>query len=130
MLSAAPLVAFVPTTDLDRSRRFYCDVLGLQVVESTPYALVLRGGATQLRVTKVAQLTAQPFTVLGWQVPDAAAVLAGLRAAGVAAARFDALDQDGQGLWTTPGGDRVGWFADPEGNLLSVTQPAQPAQRP
>jgi len=32
MLAAAQVVAFVPTTDFDRARAFYCDVLGLQLV--------------------------------------------------------------------------------------------------
>ncbi len=26
------------------------------------------------------------------------------------------------GIWTTPGGDRVAWFKDPDGNVLSVSQ--------
>jgi hypothetical protein len=25
-------------------------------------------------------------------------------------------------VWTTPGGDKVAWFADPDGNILSLTQ--------
>jgi predicted enzyme related to lactoylglutathione lyase len=32
------------------------------------------------------------------------------------------LDQDGHGVWATPGGDRVAWFTDPDGNTLSLTQ--------
>jgi hypothetical protein len=35
MLTSAPAIAFVPSTDLDRSRRFFADVLGLPVVELT-----------------------------------------------------------------------------------------------
>ncbi len=37
--------------------------------------------------------------------------------------RFDAMDQDEQGIWTSPGGDLVAWFKDPDGNTLSITQP-------
>jgi hypothetical protein len=32
------------------------------------------------------------------------------------------MDQDGDGVWTVPGGDQVAWFADPDGNILSLTQ--------
>ena len=32
------------------------------------------------------------------------------------------MDQDAAGIWTTPGGDMVAWFKDPDGNPLSVTQ--------
>jgi len=26
------------------------------------------------------------------------------------------------GIWTTPGGDKVAWFTDPDGNNVSLTQ--------
>ena len=38
---------------------------------------------------------------------------------------LDGLTQDERGVWTTPGGDQVAWFRDPDGNLLSIT--SQPA---
>jgi len=31
-------------------------------------------------------------------------------------------DQDPAGVWTTPGGDQIAWFRDPDGNVLSLTQ--------
>jgi len=36
--------------------------------------------------------------------------------------RFGFFDQDTLGIWTAPSGDRVAWFKDPAGNLLSVSQ--------
>jgi catechol 2,3-dioxygenase-like lactoylglutathione lyase family enzyme len=30
--------------------------------------------------------------------------------------------QDERGIWTAPGGARVVWFRDPDGNVLSVSQ--------
>jgi hypothetical protein len=32
------------------------------------------------------------------------------------------MNQDESGVWTTPGGDQVAWFTDPDGNTLSLTQ--------
>jgi hypothetical protein len=55
-------------------------------------------------------------------VSDLRATLAGLAARGVPALRFPGIGQDEQGVWTTPGGDLVAWFADPDGNTLSLTQ--------
>ena len=75
-----------------------------------------------LRVTRVDELRPQPFTVLGWDVPDLRATLAGLVAKGVPVLRYDGIGQDDEGVWTTPGGDLVTWFADPDGNTLSLTQ--------
>jgi catechol 2,3-dioxygenase-like lactoylglutathione lyase family enzyme len=122
MLTDAAAIAFVPSTDLDRSRAFYGGVLGLEPTGQTPFACVFRAGPTMLRVTRVEQLRAQPFTVLGWAVPDLRATLADLVAAGVAVTRYEGLPQDADGVWTTPGGDLIAWFPDPDGNTLSLTQ--------
>jgi catechol 2,3-dioxygenase-like lactoylglutathione lyase family enzyme len=61
--------------------------------------------------------------VLGWVVDDVTAAVEELRAAGVTFTRYDGLDQDDHDVWTAPGGDRVAWFADPDGNVLSLAQP-------
>ena len=45
-----------------------------------------------------------------------------LVAQGVTFSRYDGMDQDANGVWTAPGGDKVAWFADPDGNNLSLTQ--------
>lgn len=121
MLGSGQGVAFLPSCDLERSRRFF-EGLGLVVDDVTPFACVLRAGSTTLRVTRVDELRPQPFTVFGWQVDDIAAVVTGLDAAGVAVLRYDGLGQDATGVWTTPDGSRVAWFHDPDGNVLSVTQ--------
>ena len=31
-------------------------------------------------------------------------------------------NQDASGVWTAPGGARIAWFKDPDGNTLSLTQ--------
>jgi len=124
MLADAPLQAFVPVTDLDRAAAFYVDVLGLTLVERTPIAVVLDAGGTTVRVTAVPDHRPPPGTALGWTVADVAATARWLTGRGVAMQRFEGMDQDGDGIWTAPGGDRVGWFADPDGNTLSITQPA------
>lgn len=122
VLDEAAVIAFLPSTDLDRSRRFFADLLGLPLVEITPFACVLRVGSTMVRVTKVNQLRPQPFTVFGFEVPDIRAAVARLAGAGVAFLRYDGMGQDDDGIWDTPNGDRVAWFQDPDGNTLSLTQ--------
>ena len=122
MLSGAEIVAFAPVTDVARARAFYVDVLGLTVLEDTPFALVCDAGGTTLRITPVGELSPQPFTVLGWAVDDVAATSRALVDAGVELLRFDGMDQDELGVWTTPGGDRIAWFHDPDGNVLSLSQ--------
>ena len=65
MLGSSELVAFVATTDLDRARAFYGGVLGLAVVEESPFACVFDAHGTRLRVTPVAEIVTAPYTVDG-----------------------------------------------------------------
>jgi hypothetical protein len=123
MLGSAPGVAFLPSTDLLRARRFFED-LGLGVETLNDYACVLRAGATTLRVTRVDQLQPQPFTVFGWQVTDIRAIVDDFATRGITCLRYDGLEQDPAGIWTTPTGDQIAWFLDPDRNVLSLTQHA------
>jgi predicted enzyme related to lactoylglutathione lyase len=122
MLDAADLIAFAATTDLDRARVFYEQVLGLTVTEQTDLACVFDANGTMLRVTAVPEVARAGYTVLGWRVADITAAARELSARGVRFLRFDGMDQDADGVWTSPGGGRIAWFADPDGNTLSLTQ--------
>lgn len=121
-LATADVIAFAPSTDLERARRFYGEALGLEIVDVTPFACVVRCGDTMIRVTAVENLVPQQFTVLGWAVTDIAGTVAELASRGVEFVRYDGMDQGDNGVWTTPGGDMVAWFTDPDGNVLSLTE--------
>jgi catechol 2,3-dioxygenase-like lactoylglutathione lyase family enzyme len=116
------LIAFVPTVDLARARAFYQTTLGLRVAEESPYACVFDANGTMFRLTPVRKLSRVRYTVLGWGVDDIASTVAALTAAGVAFASYRGMEVDAAGIWTSPGGDKVAWFEDPDGNLLSLTQ--------
>ncbi|MFE9575750.1 VOC family protein [Nocardia sp. NPDC006044] len=83
---------------------------------------MVRNGGTMIRVTAVEKLVPQPFTVLGWAVADIAGSVAALVSRGVEFVRYDGIGQADNGVWTTPGGDQVAWFTDPDGNVLSLTE--------
>jgi catechol 2,3-dioxygenase-like lactoylglutathione lyase family enzyme len=124
MLSGEGLVGFVATAMPDRAQAFYEGALGLELLEDTPFALVFRAGSTTIRLQKVRSVVVTDYTALGWQVNDIAGVVRELTARGVEFRRYEGLDQDDAGIWRTPDGARVAWFRDPDGNTLSVTQPA------
>ena len=113
------LVAFLPSMDLDRSREFYEGVLGLELETQDGFACQFRSGGTRVRVTLVERFSPQPFTVLGWSVPDIEAAMSDLD---VTFERYDGMDQDERGVWTAPSGTRVAWFKDPDGNTLALSQ--------
>ena len=92
------------------------------MVEQNDFACVIDANGTMLRITAVPEVSRPGYTVLGWRVTDISATVRALTAKGVVFERYDSMDQDDDGVWTTPGGDKVAWFADPDGNILSLTQ--------
>jgi catechol 2,3-dioxygenase-like lactoylglutathione lyase family enzyme len=123
MLNHARPVCFVATADAVAARAFYEGCLGLVLVEDDGHALVFDVNGMPLRVQRVEAVAPHAYTALGWQVGDLAASVHALVARGVPMLRFPGLPQDADGIWTTPGGARVAWFHDPDGNTLSITQP-------
>ena len=126
MLGSSALVTFVPTTDPARARAFFEGVLGLRVVSEDAFALVLDANGSTLRVTNVASVPGfmpQPFTVAGWVVAEIAESVRALQARGIRCERYEGMGQDELGIWLSPSGARVAWFRDPDGNVLSLTQP-------
>lgn len=116
-------MTFVATRDPDRAKVFYRDTLGLRLVEEQlPFALVFDAHGTMLRISIVRELHVAPYTVLGWEVTDIVATVKELVEAGVKFTRYPGMQQDELGIWTAPGGARVAWFQDPDGNVLGITQ--------
>jgi catechol 2,3-dioxygenase-like lactoylglutathione lyase family enzyme len=122
MLRSARLTAFAATTDARKARQFYEGILGLPLLSDDEFALVFDANGTQLRIQKVTTFNPPPFTVLGWQVADIHATVAALSIAGVVFERYSFMKQDAAGIWTAPGGAKVAWFKDPDGNLLSLAE--------
>jgi len=122
MLETSAPIAFIATAMPDLARAFYAETLGLRLLADDDFSLVFDLAGVPLRIQKVRELHPQPFTSLGWQVRDAAATVVALRARGVVFERYPFLQQDPHDIWDAPGGARIAWFKDPDGNLLSVTE--------
>jgi len=127
MLSRHDVISLIPIRDGDSARHFYEETLGLRFVDDDGFAIVFEVHGRFLRLTRVPELTPQPFSIIGWQVPDIAETVRGLMERGVTFTRYPQLEQDELGVWATPDGSaRVAWFPDPEGNVLSVVESPQP----
>jgi catechol 2,3-dioxygenase-like lactoylglutathione lyase family enzyme len=127
MLDSARIIAFVPSRDLERSKAFYVEVLGLKFVSQDPFAVVLDGNGTMLRIAKVSEFQPANFTVLGFEVGDIREHVAALQTKVITGERYPGMPQDEMGIWNSPSGARVAWFKDPDGNVLSLTE--FPAER-
>lgn len=122
MLGTTNIVAFVSITDAEKARAFYEGVLGLRFVKDDGFALVFDANGIMVRAAKMKEVTPVQFTVLGWQVSDIENVVRALQAKGVRFEIFGFFKQDELGIWTAPTGDKVAWFKDPDGNMLSVSE--------
>jgi catechol 2,3-dioxygenase-like lactoylglutathione lyase family enzyme len=121
MLGSTNIVAFVPTRDAQKARAFYEGVLGLRFIKDDGFALVFDANGIMIRIAK-AEFKPMPFTILGWQVSEIEKVVWDLQKRGVKCEIFGFFKQDELGIWTAPTGDKVAWFKDPDGNILSVSQ--------
>ena len=122
MLGSINIVAFVPIKDSEKAKAFYEGVLGLRFVKDDGFALVMDANGIMVRIARVPDFKPAQFTILGWEVPDIAKIVSALQAKGLHFERFGFFEQDALGIWTAPTGDKVAWFKDPDGNLLSVSQ--------
>ena len=122
MLASGKMVGFIPTKDYAKARAFYEGKLGFEFVSLDQYALVMNAGGLMIRIAKVPNFTPLQGTILGWQVENIQSVATWLRDRGVPLEKYPFVQDRELGIWTTPNGDRVAWFKDPDGNILSISQ--------
>ncbi|HLW53816.1 MAG TPA: VOC family protein [Candidatus Angelobacter sp.] len=116
------IVAFVATRNAAKAKEFYRGKLGLKFISDDGFALVFDIGGTMFRIATVKDPVIAPYTVLGWEVQNIARAVSDLAKEGVVFEHFPGLQQDKAGIWTAPSNDKVAWFKDPDGNLLSLSE--------
>jgi catechol 2,3-dioxygenase-like lactoylglutathione lyase family enzyme len=110
--------------DLDAARRFYGEILGLRlsVLDEQNGLLTLHlAGDRDTLVYVKPDFTPATYTILNFQVNDIDSVVDDLAARGVRFERYDAFDQDENGV-SRGNGPAIAWFKDPAGNLFSVLE--------
>jgi len=124
MLNEYPVFPILLSTDMDASRHFYRDILGLDLLTETDERMVFRaGGGTGLIVSRSTVGTSDTQTQAAWRVPDIRAAIAALRARSVHIEEYtppDPLTVDGV---ADMGHSWAAWFVDPSRNVLSVIEP-------
>jgi len=125
LLSDYPVFPILLSTDLDASRSFYRDTLGLELMrEDVGDRLVFRcGGGTQIAVTLSTIGTSDTQTQMAWRVPDLKAAVAEVRARGVRIEEYQQPDPVTTDGIADMGHSWAAWFVDPSGNVLAMVQP-------
>lgn len=118
------VVTFLLAQNPDAAIAFYRDTMGFRYLRDDGFALVFDLDGVMLRIGKVKEFTPAQNTVLGWEVNDIGAAVRQFEQKGVRFERYPNMGQDAQGICTFPNGDKVAWFKDPDGNVLSLSQHA------
>lgn len=127
MPSDYPVFPILLSTDLEASRSFYRDTLGLEIIrEDADDRIVFRcGGGTQLVVTHSTVGTLDTQTQMAWRVPDLRAALDDLRARGVRIEEYSVPEPATVDGIADMGHSWAAWFIDPSRNVLAVVQPKE-----
>jgi catechol 2,3-dioxygenase-like lactoylglutathione lyase family enzyme len=121
VLNESKMVGFLFTKDYDKANAFFVGKLGFTFLSFDQFALAMRCGENMVRVSRLADFTLAQGTVLGWEVADIQAAVAWLKQRGITPEKYPFM-QGPDEFWTAPSGDKVAWFKDPDGNILSVSQ--------
>ncbi len=129
-LSSAHVVTKLPAQDLERARRFYRDVLGLDPVERRDGGYRYLCGASEFHLFQSAGAASGASTQAGFEVDDLQATLLALRERGLRFERFDVPGFEARGdvvvvpnNYPSKGTGELGaFFRDSEGNLLAIGQ--------
>jgi catechol 2,3-dioxygenase-like lactoylglutathione lyase family enzyme len=122
MIGARMVVATLPVSDLERSKAFYSELLGLTFLWENPASARFRCGEhSELSIFRRPGIVTE-HTLAHFEVTDIEATVRDLEAKGV-----EFLDYSEGPLTTTGhvaqlGPARGAWFRDPDGNTLGLRQ--------
>jgi len=110
--------------DLEAAKRFYGEVLGIEVEEANGLlTLQLDGGNRPTLVYPKDDHQPASYTTLNFPVDDIDAAVDALVAKGVTFERYEGSPQDEKGVLRGKKldmGPDIAWFTDPAGNILAV----------
>jgi catechol 2,3-dioxygenase-like lactoylglutathione lyase family enzyme len=124
LLRSAMLVTTVAVSDLEAGGAFFGERLGLDLLETTPFALRFACGDSQISVRRGQPNVGQ--TVGHFEVDDLDAVMAELASRGVT---FEAYEtpKTVNGV-AQIGSARAAWFKDPDGNVFGLREGPVPGR--
>ena len=122
MLSAAPIRAYIPASNVARARKFYEQTIGLRPKQEYSGGVIYECGGAEVFLYPTSNAGTSRASQAYWQVADVEAEVAELKARGV---KFEEYDMPGvtmKNSIATAGGAQTAWFKDTEGNILAVSQ--------
>ena len=121
MLEDKEPIATVAVRDLEVAKKFYQDLLGLELAEAPPEVLSFKSGQFRLFVYRSQYAGSNQATAVTWAVGgEVSAIVGELGRRGVAFEHYDMPGLKLEGDLHVGYGMKVAWFKDPDGNILSI----------
>ena len=122
MLGDKEAIATIAVKDLTVARKFYQEVLGLEIARATgSEALTFKTGRSELIVYRSQYAGSNKATAVNWRVgPEIEAIVDALAAKGVAFEHYDMPGLTLKGDVHVFGEFKTAWFKDPDGNIISL----------
>ena len=115
----------LPASDLERAKAWYRDKLEFEPKSEDAGGVYYESGGGSFALFQTPYAGTAQNTAMEWSVDDVEAVVSHLKSRGVTFDTYDIPGVEWDGDIARMGPFKGAWFKDSEGNILSVTQPAE-----
>ena len=123
MLKDAPIVPYIPVSEMARARKFYEEKVGLKPREEYAGGVIYEcGKGSWVFMYPSAGAGTSKASTAFWAVKKVEAEVAELKARGVLFEEYDMPNLKTVNGIATGGGAKTAWFKDTEGNILAISQ--------
>ena len=123
MLKNCEAFSTFSTDDMDKTREFYGNVLGITLKENQMGILELDPEHCSVLIYPKEDHKPADFTVLNFYVANIERQVDKLIEKGVQFEKYDGdIKTDEKGIHRGPGSPAIAWFKDPAGNILSLIE--------
>lgn len=124
MLKLSKAFSGFSVDDLQKAKKFYSEVLELNVVDNPMGLLELHiEGINKIIVYPKPDHQPATFTILNFPVKEIENIVDELISRGIKFEQYEGnIKTDEKGICRNPQGPAIAWFKDPAGNILSVIE--------
>jgi catechol 2,3-dioxygenase-like lactoylglutathione lyase family enzyme len=126
MLGENEMYTTIAVEDMDKSKQFYGETLGLETIGEMNSMILYKAGQGKLLVYESEYAGTNKATYANWDVTGIEEIVQQLEDAGVKFEQYDKLPNVGDGMTRQgavhqAGNMKSAWFKDPTGNILAIT---------
>ena len=123
MLKNASIIANIPVADMQRARKFYEEIIGLDPSGDVSDGIMYEcAGGTMAFMYMSGGAGTNKATTANWSVTNLEAEMAELKGKGVVFEEYDFPGLKTENGIATSGNTKAAWFKDTEGNILGIVQ--------